>query len=416
MDSVLLNSSENEKLTVSLSKLFNSSNILNEFIEKFPICKYYIIFYLMIFAIMAIIFSKFIKKKDTKILFIQNRFELYIYGKEYSMTMFQQFGPDFTRRFLNIINVCSIHDFACEQNNYDLQFICWKLFDEYWKGIFQMKDFLYCKETTITSLISRAIYSTLDELNLFYAVDDWINAKITTEKHLVKDINTIRQRRKELMRPFLPKLRLLAIAKDDMQNMFDMLALLLTEHEMRAIRDFFSSQDYPNADLSDFPETLCNNTLQRNMETYDSLFEYNNKSKSPIGKEIYVTRNTQFACNIFVKEDCFLADILLPVYFSHTKTITMNLNISKNGEENSVQSCQFECNNIGEANLSLPPFLKKNSVYHLSSKFSEDEEMDIRISPNAYSFITDEEKSDKSKKEKNEKDANNFYFEVYLYF
>ncbi|XP_023240211.1 uncharacterized protein LOC111638694 isoform X1 [Centruroides sculpturatus] len=218
------------------------------------------------------------------------------------------------------------------------------------------------------------------------------------------------------MRPFLPKLRLLAIAKDDMQNMFDMLALLLTEHEMRAIRDFFSSKDYPNADLSDFPETLCNNTLQRNMETYDSLFEYNYKSESPIGKEVSVTRNTQFACDIFVKEDYFLTDIVLPVYFSHTKTVTVDLNVSKNGVENSVQSYHLECNDIGEATLLLPHFLKKNSVYHLSSKFSEKEEMDIRISPNAYYFITKEEKSDKSKKENNEKDANNFYFEVILYF
>ncbi|XP_023240209.1 uncharacterized protein LOC111638691 isoform X2 [Centruroides sculpturatus] len=262
-----MDSLENEQLTVSLSEMFNSSNILNAFIEEFPISKYNIIFYFVSFTIMAIIFS-FIKKIDTEISFIQDGFELYIYGKEYSMTKFQELGPDFTRRFLNIRNVCSVHDFACEQNDYDLQFICWEFFDEHWKGIFKMEDFLYCKEPTITRLVSRPTYETLDELSLFHAVDDWINTKITTEEHLVTDKNTIRQRRKELMRPFLPKLRLLAIAKDDMQNMFDMLALLLTEHEMQAIRDFFSSQDYPNADLSDFPETLCNNTIQRNMDTY----------------------------------------------------------------------------------------------------------------------------------------------------
>ncbi|XP_023231323.1 uncharacterized protein LOC111631333 [Centruroides sculpturatus] len=410
-----MDSLENEQLTVSLSEMFNSSNILNAFIEEFPISKHHIIFYFVTFTIMAIIFS-LIKKIHTAISSIQDGLELYIYRKEHRMKMFQKLGPDFTRKFLNIINVCSIHDFACEQNDYDLQFICWEFFDEHWKGIFQTEDFLYCKEPTITRLVSRPIYQTLDELSLFFAVDDWINAKISTEKHLVKDVNTIRQRRKELMRPFLPKLRLLAIEKDDMQIMFNMLALLLTEHEMQAIRDFFCSQDYPNADLSDFPETLCNNTIQRIVETYDSLFEYNNKSKSPIGKEISVTRNTQFACDIFVKEDCFLTGISLPVHFSHTKTVTVDLNVSKNGVENSGQSYHLECNDIGEATLIPPHFLKKNSVYHLSSKFSENEEMDIRISSNAHYFITKEEKSDKSKKENNEKDANNFYSEVYIYF
>ncbi|XP_067125055.1 uncharacterized protein [Centruroides vittatus] len=413
MDSVL-STLENEKLTVSLSELLNSSDALNAFIKEFPISKDST-FFLVGFTIMAIIIL-FIKKKDTEISFIQDGIELYIYGKEYNMTIFHHLPPDMVNELLNIRNVCSVHDFACEHNNYDLQFICWEFFDEHWKGVFQTEDFLYCKEPTITRLVSRPIYQTLDELSLFDAVNDWINKKISTEKHLVKDENTIRQRRKELIRPFLPKLRLLAIAKVDMENMFDMLALLLTEHEMRAIRDFFSTKDYPNADLSDFPQTLCNNTKQRNMDAYDSLFEYNYKSKSPTGKEISLTRNTQFACDIFVKEDCFLSDISLPVYFSDTKAVTVDLNVCENRDENSVQSYDLEFYYDEQACLPLPPFLKKNSVYHLSSKISENETMDIRISSNAHYFITEEEKSDELKTEKNENDANNFYFEVNLYF
>ncbi|XP_067125058.1 uncharacterized protein [Centruroides vittatus] len=415
MNSVLLYSLENEKLTVSLSELLNSSDALNAFIKEFPISKDYTIFFPMRHTIMSMAVS-FIEKKDTEISFIQDGIELYTYGKEYGMTNLQQLCLHDINEKLDIDNVCFVHDFACEQNNYDLQFMCWMFFDEHWEDVFQMEDFLNCKEPTITRLVSRPIYETLDELSLFDAVDDWINEKISTEKHPVTDKNAIQQRRKELIRSFLPKLRLLAIAKVDMENMFDMLALLLTEHEMRAIRDFFSSKDYPNANLSDFPQTLCNNTKQRNADTYDSLFKYNYKSKSPTGKEISLTRNTQFACDIFVKEDCFLTDISLPVYFSDTKTVTVDLNVCKNGDENSAQSYHLQCDNDGEACLSLPPFLEKNSVYHLSSKISENEKMDIRISSDAHYFITEEEKSDESKKEKNKNDANNFYFEVILYF
>ncbi|XP_067125057.1 uncharacterized protein [Centruroides vittatus] len=351
---------------------------------------------------------------------IEEGFELYIFGKEYGMTNLQQLCTEFMEEMISLYpsTVCPVHDFACEQNDYNMQFSCWVVFDEHWEEIFQTDDFLSCKEATIARLISRPVYETLDELSLFDAVDDWINAKILTEEHLVTDKNAIQQRRKELIRPFLPKLRLLAIEKVDMEDMFDMLALLLTEHEMRAIRDFFSSKDYPNADISDFPETLCTEKKERRDEIDTSFFKYNFKRNSPIGKEISLADNVEFLCHILVKEDCFLTDISLPIHFSDNKIISIDLYICEHASKQCMKVYMLECNNEGNAYLFQPHFLKKNSKYFLSSKVLEndddddddDKKLDIRILPDAHPFLIAENEISKNKK------IELFYFDVTLYF
>ncbi|XP_023231316.1 uncharacterized protein LOC111631326 [Centruroides sculpturatus] len=357
----------------------------------------------------------FIKDEIPDISCIEDGFELYIFGKEYGIKNLQQLCTEFIEEIISLYpsTVCPVHDFACEQNDYNMQFTCWVVFDEFWEEIFQTDDFLCCKDTTITRLISRPIYETLDELSLFDAVDDWINARILTEEHLVTDKNTIRKRRKELIRPFLPKLRLLAIEKIDMENLFDMLELLLTEHEMQAIRDFFTSKDYPNADLSNFPETLCTNKKERHDEINTSFFKYNFKCNFPIGKEISLADNVEIVCHILVMEDCFLTDISLPIHFSENKIISIDLYICEHASKQSMGLYTLECNNEGNAYLFQPHFLKKNSKYLLSSKVLEnddDKQMDIRILPDAHSFLIAEKKISKNEK------IEFFYFDVTLYF
>ncbi|XP_023210534.1 uncharacterized protein LOC111613411 [Centruroides sculpturatus] len=81
-------------------------------------------------------------------------------------------------------NVCFVHDFASEIDEFRLLYTCWRMFDAKYDQIFYTDVYLNCKEATIDTLVSRPINKPLDEKSIFDITYKWPMNKLSEKKSL----------------------------------------------------------------------------------------------------------------------------------------------------------------------------------------------------------------------------------------
>ncbi|XP_023211503.1 uncharacterized protein LOC111614360 [Centruroides sculpturatus] len=123
----------------------------------------------------------YLSTDDTHLKSLGSGFQLYDLSIKYSIKILNRKCEKFIIDRLGTKNVCAIHDFACKMNLSQIQHRCWKIFDTYWTEIFEGDDFKSCETTTIDRLVSRPLYTSMDELDIFLAVYKWLEEKIKRE-------------------------------------------------------------------------------------------------------------------------------------------------------------------------------------------------------------------------------------------
>ncbi|XP_023211924.1 uncharacterized protein LOC111614794 [Centruroides sculpturatus] len=391
----------NGQIDLNLLDFHKFSRLFREFINSYPQTKSFKVFFPYSTEFMQRVIQ-FKKSEHTYIRTIQEAMDLYRFGKHYGAADFVSICHTNILSNINFINVFVIYEFAWKMNDFDIMYECWKWFDHKGSQIFGRPEYLQCSEITINTLLSRPIYEKLNESILFNIVCIWAKIKVIPQTNL-----------RRVIEPFLSKIRFLSMGKKCFERDIFNVANVLTDEEIEAIRNYFSSE---LKDKSKIPANLCTDEYQRDYRFYYTLFHYNHRVLRRFSECFEVNARMKFNCEISVKENCFIYRIRLPVIHSKKTCIKIYVDVKVVGG-NREFTRYVECDREGQGVLNSVIFLRKNSVSRLNAKIDRKDlipENQLRIKPDNFYFFQ-EHKSPTAKEEEDELRPS-YYFEVDLYF
>ncbi|XP_067141465.1 uncharacterized protein [Centruroides vittatus] len=366
----------------------------------------------------------YLDKADPQIISLSNGFQLYDLSKSYGIKMLSTICEKYVIDQLCEKNVCEIHDFACKMYLTQIQRRCWEIFDTYWPEIFQGEDFKSCGIATIYRLVSRPLYTSMDEVDICLAVYKWVEEKTKRKmgtSFVEMDETARKLKYREEMRPFLERIRFLAMNKEKLINKIFKLGLFSREEEISILlcKEMKNFSNYP----SDFSK-ITNDRCMSKYSNYSSLFDFKHKNEFPRVSTDRKKPFTYFSTEVFVREDCFVTNLNLPITLN-SKYIPVHIYGYVNSLENGLFHLESFCNSLGKVQLVEAIFVGKNSTCRLSAVFGHEHWLDHKINlflPSAETFATPEHSEEAIFEQKLieegiiKKESDNFYFPVYLYF
>ncbi|XP_067141957.1 uncharacterized protein [Centruroides vittatus] len=339
---------------------------------------------------------------------IENGLNIYRLGSVFKIEEIKDICRNYIIHHIDIENVCYIHDFSCEHEDYSIQYHCWIQFDRHCQEILDSEGFLSCKDTTISRFVSRPIYTSLKEENLFKAVLKWAARRTLNESSQSTSITGLLKAKPEEIRarlaPFLPKIRLLSLDRETLEKEI-FTENILTADEMNSLR-CFSENTHPSTSV---PPTICNNDKSRKYVFYNSFIHYMNKCSLDTVEWIKLDESYKFQGKFYTEEDCFLLGFNLPI--THEKAITFMVDVVPESQESiTIKEKLMTCDKNGLITLENPIFIAKYSVIAIFSKIIQ-ANSDIWINSHYY-FLTDTRLDCKNIKDK----FKILYMNVALYF
>ncbi|XP_067124814.1 uncharacterized protein [Centruroides vittatus] len=351
---------------------------------------------------------EFIERAATEFVSLENAMNVYLINLTYEFKGLKEHCIHHIGREITCKNVCFIYDFACKYGECLIQLMCWQKFDNDWKEIFLCNnEYLRCKESTILRLVSRPIYKTLEEENLFWIVYEWAINRVTARKSL-----------RSIILPYLPKIRFLTMDPVYLKEQLfpRIIDSVLTREEVQAITH------YCPGNLTEIPKTLCKIVTRRTEENLDSLFLYLNRIHLENQTEMMMNSNIKFICEITAKEDCFVTGVVLPISYNTDKDlIRVVIKCIVKSPVGIFKTQNTFCSSSGCIGMK-GLFVKKMTTVKIVVKILKDDiiaENNIKIKPEADYYIPSRLQNkiaSRKMSEIPESGMNNVYFDVNLYF
>ncbi|XP_023220061.1 uncharacterized protein LOC111621997 isoform X1 [Centruroides sculpturatus] len=403
MESIQIHSVDGREISVSRSTFPQYSRRIKSMLEPFS-NNVSVTFYLPYTYENLQILDEFIKKKLPKFHNLKRAMNIYQISKRLNIVALNIYCGRYIIHPFRTPHVCEIYVFACQNNDYDLQFYCWKKFSNDWNTVFyQNKNALDCDEIVIRRLVSRPIYKKLVERIIFKIVYEWARRRVNSNTSL-----------RQVMAPFLSNIRFLTM-DDEFLKGYVYPKQLLTEEEVNAIQHYKVTSD-----KSIIPDSISRSHLSRNDEKHSFWFIYCNRSYSIHDQEMNMENKFQFISEIFVLEDCFLTGIELPI--SHNSEKRIRIRIQKfidNGIWNPEKENYVSCDQNGKIKLYRVNYISKSSTFRVIAKINEEDILrsNIRISNSASRYIVNEGMAISSEKSAPScTDIEYIYCNVNLYF
>ncbi|XP_023237435.1 uncharacterized protein LOC111636417 [Centruroides sculpturatus] len=183
-------------------------------------------------------FVTYVQTDDPGLTSIIHAFDLYHLSLRYELDHLRKKCRSFIIRKINLNTVCAIHDFAPEIGDLLITYYCWQAFDYHGERPFTTVDFMCCRITTIDRLLSRAIYESVSELRLLQAVYQWsieeVKRKLGTDNFHSMNEESERNTIRNVMKPFIEKVRFFSMNKDELQSCVYTLNLLHEQGRTKA--------------------------------------------------------------------------------------------------------------------------------------------------------------------------------------
>ncbi|XP_067124003.1 uncharacterized protein [Centruroides vittatus] len=371
MNTIKIQSIDGRQLQVSRSRISTTSFVLRCMIERYSNVGD-ITFHLPYTFESLHVISELLESKASRLSSLKTAMDILKINKKLRIFGINQFCYSHIAAMLRTEDVCCVHDMASKISNYKLLYTCWRMFDAKCDQIFCTDVYLNCKEATIDTLVSRPINKYLDEKSIFDIAYRWAANKVNEKKSV-----------RQLMEPFLPKIRFLTMENEIFES--DDFLLVLTEKELEAIRLFFVTEN-----LSCVPDNISKSIKTRTSYEYPSLFTYCNRYPPVIQIQRFMTKNIRFISEIFLHENCFMTKIRLPMTHSNRRGIKADLYFSINGrkwrERNSLT-----CKKNGCIELKVGFYIQKFTTFRIIIRFSKMDIIpinNIEIKPSADRFTS----------------------------
>ncbi|XP_023219618.1 uncharacterized protein LOC111621639 [Centruroides sculpturatus] len=363
-------------------------------------------------------FVTYVQTDDLGLISITHAFDLYHLSLRYELDHLRKKCRSFIIQKINVNTVCLIHDFAREIGDMLITYYCWQAFDEHEKRLFTTVDFKCCKIATIDRLLSRAIYEYVSELRLLRAVYQWsiheVKRKLGADNFHLMNEESKRNAIRNVMEPFIGKVRFLVMNEDELQSsVFKM--NLLSEVEKSHIWHAFKYNYY-----SLYPSYFSRETKTRSRINYWNLFSYINRGDPSLVSIREMKGYIYFSSEVVVREDCFVTALRFPLKLS--ESFPMYVHAYINNLDNEQFPFDTVCNSEGVAELQTKYYLEKYWKIRFFAFFylAENVEPDIEFSPELSYFVSDEGTDARKFEDKiligDRNLMNNIYFLVDLYF
>ncbi|XP_023239447.1 uncharacterized protein LOC111638047 [Centruroides sculpturatus] len=363
-------------------------------------------------------FVTYLQTDDPGLTSITNGFDLYHLSLRYELDHLSKKCKLFIIGQINLHTVCAIHDFAREIGDLVITYHCWLAFDQLGERLFTTVDFMCCKIATIDRLLSRAIYESVSELRLLGAVYQWSTEEV---KRILGEVNfhsmneeSKRNEIRNVMKPFIGKVRFLAM------NEYELQSCLYTMNLLSTIEKSHIWYAYKTGNSSLYPSYFSRETKTRSGINYFSLFSYINRGVPFMVANRKMEGYIYFSSEVVVMEDCYVTALRFPVELGECFRMCVN------GYINSLDNKQFSfdtvCNPEGVANLQTNLYVEKYWSIRLFAFFylAEDVQPDIEFSPELSYFVSDEGTDARKFEDKfltcDRNLMTNIYFLVDLYF
>ncbi|XP_023219616.1 uncharacterized protein LOC111621636 [Centruroides sculpturatus] len=304
-------------------------------------------------------FVTYVQTNDPGLTSIKQAFYLYHLSLRYELDNLIKKCKSFIIRKIKLDTVCSIHDFAREIGDLVITYYCWVGFNKHGGKLFATDDFMCCKIATIDRLLSRAIYESVSELHLFQAVYQWSieEVKKIMGEYRFHSLNEESKRNeiRNVMKPFIGKVRFLAMNEEELQT-FVYTMNLLSEEEKSHIWHAYKTGVY-----SFYPSYFSRETKTRSGINYCNLFSYVNRGVPFMVANRKMENYIYFSSEVVVREDCFVTVLRFPVKLG--KSFPMYVHAYINNLNNVYFSFETVCNPRGVANLETKFVFRKIFVY-----------------------------------------------------
>ncbi|XP_067127595.1 uncharacterized protein [Centruroides vittatus] len=303
---------------------------------------------------------------------MQNATDIFCVCKQLGLRNLNHACRDFMTDQSRVKNVCYVYDFACQQKDGKLEYLCWNILSSKWQEIFSSDEWLNCEVTTIDRLVRRPVNTQIDEIDIFTVVLKWAKKRVNNEKSL-----------RRVMEPFLPYIRFLTMPEWFLESQV-FVEPILTNVERDAIRCYLQNKDFDETWF--IPDSICDITCPRKHESLSSWLSYVNRSAYFINRVRTMNTNIRFICDIVAKEDCFVNKLYLPITHCRKEGINVLLTLSVNLKLTEKWLFKAACNTNGFVLLSGYLRILKFTFYRLIVKIVEKDiiaENKITIRPSA---------------------------------
>ncbi|XP_067121285.1 uncharacterized protein [Centruroides vittatus] len=303
---------------------------------------------------------------------MQNATDIFCVSKRLGLRNLNQACRDFMTDQSRVKNVCYVYDFAWQQKDKKLEYLCWNILSSKWQEIFSSDEWLNCEVTTIDRLVRRPVNTQINEIDIFTVVLKWAKKRVNNEKSL-----------RRVMEPFLPYIRFLTMPEWFLESQV-FVEPILTNVERNAIRCYLQNKDFDETWF--IPDSICDITCPRKHESLSSWLSYVNRSAYFINAARRMNTNIRFICDIVAKEDCFVKKLYLPITHCRKEGINVLLKLSVNLKLPKKWIYNTACNTNGFVLLRNSLRILKFTFYRLIVKIVEKHiiaENKIKISPSA---------------------------------
>ncbi|XP_067123252.1 uncharacterized protein [Centruroides vittatus] len=363
-------------------------------------------------------FVTYVQTDDPGLTCITRAFDLYHLSLRYELENLRLKCRSFIIQKIDLHTVCSIHDFSRVIGDLVISYSCWQAFDEHGERLFTTADFMSCKIATIDRLVSRGIYESVSELRLLQAVYQWseeeVKRKLGADNFHSMNKESTKNIIRNVMEPFIGKIRFLAMNEHELQSCFYTLNLL-TGAEKGHIWHAFKTGDY-----SFYPSYFSRETKTRSSINYCNLFSYINFGASSIITKGEMKGYTFFSTEVVVREDCYVTALRFPVKLGERIPVFVYGYI--NSLDNGHFSFDAVCNSEGVADLETKLYLEKDWSIRLFAFFilAENVQPDVEFLPQLSFFVSGEGTDARIFEDKfligDRNLMDNIYFSVDLYF
>ncbi|XP_023233072.1 uncharacterized protein LOC111632781 isoform X2 [Centruroides sculpturatus] len=303
---------------------------------------------------------------------MKNAMDLFCVSKRLGLRDLNKVCRNFMTDPSRVKNVCYVYEFACQQDDERLEYLCWNILSSKWQEIFSSEEWLNCEATTIGRLVLRPINRFIEEANIFTIVLKWAKKRVNNE-------NSLRQ----VMKLFLQYIRFLTMPEWFLESQV-FVEPILTDVERDAIRCYLQNKDFDETWF--IPDGICSITCPRKHELLSSWLSYVNRCAYFINRVKIMTANIRFICDIVVKEDCFINKLHLPITHCRDEGISVDLYFYTNLMFRKKLRLGNECSTNGCILLNGRLRILKFTFYRLVVRIVEtyiSAENNIRISSSA---------------------------------
>ncbi|XP_023232407.1 uncharacterized protein LOC111632250 [Centruroides sculpturatus] len=363
-------------------------------------------------------FVTYLQTDDPGLTSYKHAFNLYHLSLRYELEKLRLKCRSFIIRQINLHTVCLIHDFAREIGDVVITYYCWQAFDEHGIRLFTTVGFKCCKIATIDRLLSRAIYESVSEFRLLRAVYQWCIEEVKRKQGEYRFLSISKESERNairsIMKPFIGKVRFLAINEDELQSSVFTMNLL---HVLEKIRIWHA---FKYGNYTFYPSYFSRETKTRSEINYFNLFSYINVENSFMVANRKMEGYIYFSSEVVVREDCFVTTLRFPVKLG--ESFPMYVHAYINNVDNGQFSFETVCNSEGVSDLQTKLYLEKYWKIRFFAYFfhAENVQPDIEFSPQVSYFVSDEGTDARKFEDKiltcDRTIMNNIYFYVDLYF